>query len=76
MQRVCSGAGRKGWERLLQSELRGNEMRKQQKQASASEEHGGEDGLTCLLEIPANVLTSVAQNVIFSCKMAFTEVIK
>ena len=51
-------------------------MRKQQKQASASEEHGGEDGLTCLLEIPANVLTSVAQNVIFSCKMAFTEVIK
>lgn len=76
MQRVCGGAGRKGWERLLQSELRGNEMRKQQKQTSASEEQGGEDGLTCLLEIPANILTLVAQNMIFSCKMVFTEVIK
>ena len=75
MQRVCSGDVCKGWERLLQSELRGNEMRKQQKQMSASEEQG-EDWLTCLLEIPANVLTSLAQNVIFSCKMAFTEVIK
>lgn len=51
-------------------------MRKQQKQTSASEEQGGEDRLTCLLEICASILTPVVQNMIFSCKTVFTEVIE
>ena len=59
VQRVCGRAGHQGWKRLLQSELRGNGMRKQQKQTSASEEQGGEDRLTCLLEICASILTPV-----------------